>query len=471
MKISLKKIGKNHWQIEKQPGMKVEAVVFAKEEMLIQVQSDLSLVQLAQAASLPSLVSPVVGLPDIHQGFGLPIGGVMASQNLVSSGAVGMDINCGVRLLAGNLKYNPQRFNRTLLMKIMAEIEKNVPAGLGRRQKKNESEKFSFEEVIVTGVQALVKVNLASQKDADHCEENGQMKGAKLESLSPKAIQRARKQLGTLGSGNHFIEIQVLDEVFEPELAKAFGLFKNQIGVMIHCGSRALGHQTCLDYTQKFAHSADKYGFRCPNRNLASLPADSPEGKNYLSAMAGAVNFAFANRQLITHKIRQVFSHFFSSKEADLNLVYDVAHNIAKWESYRNKKVLVHRKGATRALPANHPQNPKIFQKTGHPAIVPGSMGTNSYVLVGLPAAEKSYFSVNHGAGRIMSRQEARKKIKQTEFEEKMKNIVHNKSFRSIADESPQAYKDIDLVTETIVEAGLAKKVARFRPLAVIKGD
>lgn len=469
--IKLQKIGVNRWQIERLPEMKVEAIVFAKEAILEQVKKDRSLEQLAQAASLPQLLSPVVAMPDIHQGFGLPIGGVMAADNLVSSGAVGMDINCGVRLLTSQLTYEPKVFSQEALRTLIHSIERGVPVGLGGRRKEM-IKGLTLEAVVTNGAQALIEKGYGEKEDIESIEEKGKMAGTKMEALSQKALRRAEKQIGTLGSGNHFIEIQVLDEIFDQSLAKAWGLFKNQICVMIHTGSRALGHQTCLDYTNRFSQEESRYGIKAPVRNLASLPADSPTGSAYLAAMAGAVNFAFANRQYIAYEVRRAFHFFFKKKpEAQLRLLYDVAHNIAKWEDHQGKKVLVHRKGATRALPANHLQNPARYKNTGHPALVPGSMGTPSFVLVGLPGAKDTYFSVNHGAGRAMSRREAKRTIKQADFEKQMKNIVFNKPFHVIADEAPDAYKDISLVVETLVEAKIAKKVCRLKPLAVIKGN
>ena len=317
----------------------------------------------------------------------------------------------------------------------------------------------------------MVETGYGEKEDIKSIEENGQLEDADLKNLSPTAIHRAERELGTLGSGNHFIEIQVLQQIFDEDLAKKWGLFANQICIMIHTGSRALGHQTCIDYTKRFFNEQSKYGIKAPIFNLASLPTDSPTGAAYLSAMAGCVNFAFANRQLITHLVREVFSELLASRNPTLTLLYDVAHNIAKWELHQGKKVLVHRKGATRALPAGHPQNPQHYMDTGHPAIVPGSMGTSSYLMVGLPQAEQTFYSINHGAGRAMSRTKAKKSIKIQDFEEKMGTIIYNKPFYVIADEAPQAYKDIDLVIETLVEAGITKKVAKLRPLAVIKGD
>lgn len=470
MEIKLKNIGINRWQIEKLPGMKAEVIIFVNEEFLEQVKKDLSLTQLVQSASLPKLISPVVAMPDIHEGFGLPIGGIMATDGLVSSGAVGMDINCGVRLLISKLKYEPKQISQEILRLLINKIQREIPIGLGSKHRQ-QIPNLSFKEIIIHGAQALIKNNYANPRDIESIEENGRLPGAKLEHLSPKAINRAEKELGTLGSGNHFIEIQILTEIFDKDLADKWGLFLNQICVMIHTGSRALGHQTCLDYTNKFSREESKYGLRAPTYNLASLPADSPVGAAYLSAMAGCVNFAFANRQLITHFVRQVFSEVFRTPDSELRTLYDVAHNIAKWENHHGKDVLVHRKGATRALPAGHPQNPPHYLATGHPAIVPGSMGTSSYVMAGLPAAQESFFSINHGAGRTMSRGQAFRSIRQDDFEEKMGTIIYNLPFHKVVDEAPQAYKDIDLVVETLVEAGLTKKVCQLKPLAVIKGD
>jgi tRNA-splicing ligase RtcB len=470
VEIKLKKIGLNKWQIERLPGMQAEAIVYAKKELLDKVRQDLSLEQLVQSASLPKVISPVVAMPDVHEGFGLPIGGVMATDGLVSSGAVGMDINCGVRLVYSQLQYDPKVFSPELLRLLMKRIEREIPVGLGQKRRET-LPNLPFREIIYHGAQALIKKGYGEKEDSESIEENGRLAGADPATLSDRAISRAEKELGTLGSGNHFIEIQVLEEIFDQDLAKKWGLFANQICVMIHSGSRALGHQTCLDYTHQFFQEEAKYGLQAPTHNLAALPVDSPPGAAYLAAMAGSVNFAFANRQLMTHDIREVFKRIFKNKEAKLKLLYDVAHNIAKWENHQGKTVLVHRKGATRALPAGHEQNPQHYLETGHPAIVPGSMGTSSYVMVGLPDAQETYFSINHGAGRTMSRGEAKRTIKKEDFEKQMGAILYNQPFHVIADEAPGAYKDIDLVVETLVEAGLSKKICRLRPLAVIKGD
>ena len=473
MKIGLRKIGVNKYQLDKQPEMQVEAVVYSQPEMLEALYRDRSLEQLAQSARLPRLLSPVIAMPDVHEGYGIPVGGVMATEGLVSVGGVGMDINCGVRLLKTNLDYDENVFTRDNLIILSRAIERAIPVGLGRGRKEV-LPRIKFREVVIHGAQHLLKAGYATETDISHTEEEGKLKGAELEALSDRARKRAEKQLGTLGSGNHFMELQRISKIFDEPMAEAFGLRQNQICFMIHSGSRALGHQTCLDYTKIFYQGEAKHGIKVPTRNLASLPIESEEGQRYLAAMAGAVNVAFANRQLMTHQFRQVFTKFFEKKvdkKIVIETVYDVAHNIAKWEKHRGKEVLVHRKGATRALPAGHEQNPATYMKTGHPVIIPGSMGTGSYVLVGLPKAEETYFTVNHGAGRTMSRRQAKRDISKEKFDEQMKQVVYNRPFGMIKDEAPEAYKDIEMVIETLEEAGLAKRVAKLKPMAVIKGD
>ncbi len=474
--MKLKKIGPNQYQLPRTPAMKAEAVIYLKPSMLSQIQKDLSLSQLSEAATLPGVVSPVIGMPDIHEGFGLPIGGVMATTGLISAGAVGMDINCGVRLIATNLNYDSQLFTPQTLTTLIRKIEQVIPVGVGGKRKRLPA-KITIRDVVLGGAEFVVKSGYGKLSDLESIEEGGKLDGARFEALTPKATKRANLEIGTLGSGNHFIEIQKVAEVFDPPVAKVFGLTKNQICLMIHCGSRALGHQTCTDYSEIFWAAKDKYKMEIPRKGLAALPIETPEGQNYFAAMAASVNFAFANRQLIMFDLEKMFTHFFGGG-LKFNLVYDIAHNIAKWEptstlnsQLSTLKLLVHRKGATRALPAHHPQNPKKYMSTGHPAIVPGSMGTPSYVLVGLPKARETFYSVNHGAGRTMSRKEAIKTIRERDFVERMGSVIYNLPFRKIADEAPQAYKDIDDVVETLVEAGLTKKVAKLEPLAVVKGD
>ncbi len=465
MKINFQKIGVNKYRLERQQGMQAEVIFYAKESLLPQITQDLALKQLLEAASLPGVVSPVIGMPDIHEGFGLPIGGVMATDGLISAGAVGMDINCGVRLLTSRINYEKKVFTPQFLSYLSHQIEKNIPIGLGGKRKEKIS--LELERITKEGVTYLVKKGYALKADLKVIEESGRFKEANFEALSERAKKRALKQLGSLGSGNHFIEIQKVTEIYDPALATAFGLFNQQICLMVHSGSRALGHQTCLDYTDLFWRLAPKYQLKLPTKGLAALPITTKEGQAYFGAMAAAVNFAFCNRSLITYYLRQIFKKEFGN---ELKLLYDLAHNIAKWEIHKGKNLLVHRKGATRALPANHQQNPKKYQATGHPAIIPGSMGTPSYIMVGLAANSETFDSINHGAGRAMSRTEAKKRIKLEDFKKQMEKVIYNQPFPRIADEAPQAYKNITEVIETLVEAGLTKKVAKLMPLAVIKG-
>ena len=466
MTANLKKIGINKYRLKKTPEMKADVIIYATESLIENINKDLSINQLAQAASLPKVISPVVAMPDVHQGFGLPIGGIMATKGLISVGAVGMDINCGVRLLTSPLIYNKRDFSLEKLHALINQIERLIPVGLGKKHKQKMN--LDLRKITEQGVEYLVKQGYALKEDLDRIEEKGQMKEASFQSLGERAKNRAIKQTGTLGSGNHFIEIQRIEKVFDRKVASAWGLNEKQICIMIHSGSRALGHQTCLDFTNLFWKLRTKYGINIPCKGLASLPIETEEGRRYFSAMAASVNFAFSNRSMMSYFIRQVFKKNFNIQ---LKLLYDVAHNIAKWEIYNGKPILIHRKGATRALPANHPQNPKEYKQTGHPAIVPGSMGAPSYIMVGLEKNKETFYSINHGAGRLMSRTQAKKEIKKESFEQIMQNIAFNKPFHVIADEAPQAYKNITEVINTLVEAGLTKKIAKLVPLAVIKGD
>jgi len=477
MEINLKKIGVNKYQLEEVPEMKAEAIVYLKEEMLPQLEKDLSLQQLAEAAMLPQVISPIIGMPDIHEGFGLPIGGVMATKNLISVGAVGMDINCGVRLLTSQTTYDQKKFNQEFFKTIIHKIEREIPIGVGG-ERRDFLPGISLKEIVEGGAELVIKKGYGTEDDLSSIEEGGKMEEARFEALTPKSIKRAEKEIGTLGSGNHFIEFQKVEEIYDSEIAGKFGLFLDQFCLMLHSGSRALGHQTCTDYTEIFWNVKDKYKMEIPKKGLAALPLETPEAQSYFAAMAASVNFAFANRQIMTHFIRQIFEEFPTTHNSQLTLLYDVAHNIAKFEpsltlntQHPTPKILVHRKGATRALPAEHPLLPEKFRETGQPAIVPGSMGSASYVLVGTQKASETFFSVNHGAGRTMSRGEAFRTITKDRFEKTMEEVIYNLPYHKIADEAPDAYKDIHEVVDTLVEAGITKKIAKLVPLAVVKGD
>lgn len=471
--MNLERIGLNRYRLPRTGRMRVSGLVYATKGLLAYVREDKSLEQLAHAAQLPGVVEPVVGLPDIHEGFGLPIGGVMAvaEDGVISAGAVGMDINCGVGLLRTNL--SADTLDKPTLRALMDGIEALVPTGVGKKGRHRGVTRNIFDEVVHRGAAAVIAAGYGRPEDAEYIEENGCLAEADLKAVSTSAIKRGESQLGTLGGGNHFIEIQQVDAIFELAAAARFGLFKGQLTVMIHTGSRGFGHQICTDYSKSHLPAAARYGIDLPSRGLACAPINSPEGKDYYAAMACAVNFAFANRQFITADIRQAFAAVFKQddRKMGLEIVYDVAHNIAKWERHGGRSLLVHRKGATRALPPRHPANPPAYRETGHPALVPGSMGTASYVLVGTELAAESFFSVNHGAGRTLSRTAAEKSISREEFEAKMGGILYNaRNFRDLVDEAPQAYKDIDEVVETLAAIGLTRRVARMRPLAVIKG-
>ncbi|WP_031515873.1 RtcB family protein [Desulfofalx alkaliphila] len=471
--MDLERESLNKYRLRRTGDMLVDGVVYLSKDLLKLVKRDKSLQQLANAACLPGVVDPVCGMPDIHEGFGLPIGGVMAttSKGVISAGAVGMDINCGVRLLSTNIE--ARELSIPTLRKLIEKIEEYVPTGVGKKGKHRTISGKFFEQVAHEGAKAIVDGGYGWPDDLKNTEEEGSLPGADLAAVSATAYKRGEGQLGTLGGGNHFIELQLVEEIYRPEVADKFGLQQGMLAVMVHTGSRGFGHQICNDYSKGLLAAAKKHGIIIPDRGLACAPADSKEGKNYYAAMACAVNYAFANRQLITYDIRRAFEDVFQGAAGDmgLRLVYDVAHNIAKWEKHRGQRVLVHRKGATRALPPGHPQNPRAYEQTGHPVLVPGSMGTASYVLVGTEKAAATYYSANHGAGRTMSRTAAVKGITKEQFDTSMGRVLYNsRNYKELLDEAPDAYKDIDVVVDTLADIGITAKVARLRPLAVIKG-
>lgn len=471
--MDLKRDGLNRYRLPRRGKMRVDAVIYVNERLFSLLREDKSLEQLMHAACLPGVVEPVIGMPDIHEGFGLPIGGIMAvtEDGVISAGAVGMDINCGVRLIRTDLQ--ARDVDRATLRRLMEAVEANVPTGVGKKGKHKGITAGIFEDVAHKGAEAVIEAGFGNRADLEYIEEGGCLPGADIQAVSREAYSRGSGQLGTLGGGNHFIEIQEVVNIFEPALAPRFGLFQGQLTVMIHTGSRGFGHQICTDYTRRLASAAPKYRIELPSRGLACAPVESPDGENYYKAMACAVNYAFSNRQIIMTDVLRAFSDVLgsSAEQLGMRLVYDVAHNIAKWEKHFGRRVLVHRKGATRALGPGHPANPPVYRDTGHPALVPGSMGTASYVLVGTEKAAETFFSVNHGAGRVLSRTAAEKKITKAEFEEAMGEVLYNtKNYRDVVDEAPLAYKDIEQVVDTLVGIGITRKVARMRPLAVIKG-
>jgi tRNA-splicing ligase RtcB (3'-phosphate/5'-hydroxy nucleic acid ligase) len=467
----LTEMGQNRYLLPKSGDMRVEALLFLNQALRSQLNDDgPELKQLADAASLPGVFGRVYGMPDIHAGFGLPIGGVMATladEGVVSAGAVGMDINCGVRLLSTAIP--AASLDKPVIRALMNAVEKRIPVGIGTRSRHSRLCRHSMADILTGGARFLVEQGYGTQADLEGTEEHGQFAGAGTHAVSVRAMERAA-QLSTLGSGNHFLEFGVVETVYDPAAAAVFGLETGMLTVMIHSGSRGFGHQICNDYTGILAQAAPAYGIRLPGKGLACCPVQSPEGQQYLAAMACAVNFAFANRQLMTYDIREAFAEVLGPGQ--LNVVYDVAHNIAKFEEHFGRLLLVHRKGATRALPPGHRQNPERYRDTGHPAIIPGSMNTPSYVLTGTEGTRETFCSVNHGAGRRLSRSAAFKSISREAFAGSVGDVMLNtRDVKKLLDEAPQAYKDIDDVIDTLADIGLTRKVVRLRPLAVIKGE
>ncbi len=455
--------------------MRVPARIYASEKILEAVESE-ALNQVANVATLPGIANCSMAMPDIHTGYGFPIGGVAATalpDGIISPGGIGYDQNCGTRLLLSTLG---EQEVKPYLEKLATEIQREIPSGLGKGRKIKLSV-GQINKILEGGAKYLVEKGYGEKQDAENCESGGCMSEADSSKVSEYAKNRGRDQVGTLGSGNHFLEIQKVEKVFDYEIAAVFGLRENQVVVFIHTGSRGLGHQNCTDYLKVMVRAMEKYKIKLPDRELACVPLSSQEGQNFFKAMAAGANFAWANRQMITYYSRLAWKKIMVDNSG-LKLLYDVAHNIAKIEEHKvdNKtmKLCVHRKGATCAFPPGHPEIPKIYQKTGQPVLIPGSMGTASYVLAGTEKSAEAWHTVCHGAGRIMSRHEA---LRRTSGQEVLKSleergiIVKCWSQKGIAEEAPIAYKDIDEVVNVVQNAGLANKVARLVPLAVIKGE
>lgn len=451
------------------------ARVFATEKMLAEALTDRSLEQLVNITTFPKIVKAAYAMSDTHEGYGFPIGGVAATEypdGVISPGGIGFDINCGVRLLKSTLTYNEVKDH---LEKLAQELYREIPSGVGQGGRLKLDNK-KLDQVLKDGVSWVVGQGYGSEDDLKHIESNGTLKEADPDKVSDHAKSRGRDQLGTMGAGNHFVEVDRVDEIFLEDTAKAFGLFKDQIVILIHCGSRGLGHQVATDYIRQMLSAMPKYGISVPDPQLACAPFNSPEGNDYFAAMSCAANFAWSNRQLITWEVRNVWKKVFG--EGNLSILYDVSHNIAKIEEHevdgKLKKVIVHRKGATRAYGAGNPELATEYQKFGQPVLIPGSMGTASYVLVGTAEAmNQSFGSSCHGAGRRMSRTAARKQfdIGRLKKELREKGIyIHSGSMRGLVEEAPLAYKDVHDVVDVVNSAGIAKKVARLRPLVVVKG-
>jgi tRNA-splicing ligase RtcB len=454
--------------------------VFASERLLDQIFRDRSLQQLVNTAAMPGVVKHVLVMPDAHQGYGPPIGGVVPTRypdGVISPGAVGYDINCGVRLMGSRMEADAVREEVNGLISVLF---RSIPAGVGKKGGARRVSAREMDEVLRKGAAWAVKAGYGRAEDLERLEEGGAMEGADPLSVSPRAKQRGGPQLGTLGGGNHFVEIQEVTDIYDEEAARAFGLFEGQLAVSIHSGSRGLGHQVCSDYVKSLQAAVRKYNIQLPDRQLVCAPLDTPEGKSYFGAMVGAANYAWANRQCMAHLARRSFEQVLTGKVRDWDLytVYDVAHNIAKLEEHvvdgTPMKLCIHRKGATRSFGPGHPAVTAVYRSVGQPVLVPGDMGTASYVLVGTEdAMDESFGTSCHGAGRSMSRTAAKKRIHGGTLRRELEAQgiqVRAGSLAGLAEEAPDAYKDIDAVVEVVHGAGLARKVARLRPLAVMKG-
>ena len=480
MSVRIEQIDECRWRIPREGAMRTDGLVFASRQMMNILEKEQALEQVRNVATLPGIVGPSIAMPDIHWGYGFPIGGVAAfdaEEGVVSPGGVGYDINCGVRLLRTELEVQEVR---PVIEKLADELYRNIPSGVGSHRR---DLKLSIAEeckVLTRGARWAVENGYGRTEDLHHIEEHGTIGGADPEVVSDRALERGRNQLGTLGSGNHFLEIDLVDEIHDPKAAEVLGLFPGQITVSIHTGSRGLGYQVCDDHLKMMLHAARKYGIELPDKQLCCAPLGSPEGKQYLAAMACAANFAFANRQLITAWVRESFERVLGKKQAELRMsvIYDVCHNIAKMEEHqvdgKPRRLCVHRKGATRAFPPGHAETPELYRTVGQPVLIPGDMGRYSYVLVGTQGAfDETFGSSCHGAGRVMSRHAAKKLARRRNIVEELATqgiVIRAASRATVAEEIPEAYKDVMDVVSVVQQAGIGKIVARLRPLAVIKG-
>jgi tRNA-splicing ligase RtcB len=475
------KISDYEWEIPQsyRSDMQVPVRLFATRELLEAVMEDKSLEQAVNSATLPGLVGYVVVMPDMHQGYGFPIGGVAATrypQGVISPGGIGYDINCGVRLLGSQIRNDEAEAH---LDALASALNHYCPSGVGTKGHVRVDD-AELDQVCREGSRWALKKGFASEADLRRTEESGVLEGADPSKVSKHAKERGRAQIGTLGAGNHFIEVDLVDEIYHPQAAQAMGLVQGNLVVQIHCGSRGFGHQVCTDYVQEFQSAVRRYNIHLPDRELVCAPLTSPEGMNYLAAMRSAANYAFANRQVLAHYARKAFEEIFAGKVKNWHLhqVYDITHNMGKIETHEIDgepvKVCVHRKGATRAFGPGFAGLPEEYRSIGQPVLVPGSMGTASWVLVGTEDSMlRSFGSTCHGAGRVMSRAKAKKSVRgeQLKLELESDGIhVRAGSLAGLAEEAPQAYKDVDEVVATVSGAGIARKVARLVPLAVIKG-
>jgi len=476
-----KKISEFEWELPRsfRATMRVPVRIFASRRLLEDALGDLSIEQAVNATTLPGVVGQVIVMPDVHQGYGFPIGGVAAirvSDGVISPGAIGYDINCGVRLLASGIPFQEVENDMGTLA---TALDSACPSGVGVKGGYS-LKKDELEEVCRHGSRWALKKGWALEEDIIRTEENGCLEGANPGNVSQRAGERGKTQLGTLGSGNHFIEVDLIEQIFDPAAAQVMGLQEGCLAVQVHCGSRGFGHQICTDYVHDLQEAVRRYGIQLPDRELVCAPISSPEGQAYLGAMRSAANYAFANRQLLTNAIREAFEQVFAGKVKNWHLrqVYDITHNMGKIETHliegQKVKVCVHRKGATRAFGPGSQGLPEEYAQIGQPVLVPGSMGTASWVLVGTQGSmERSFGSSCHGAGRVLSRSQAKKEVRGDALRRSLEAdgiAVRAGSLPGLAEEAPQAYKDVDSVVQIVVGAGIARKVARLRPVAVIKG-
>ncbi len=477
----LEKIDDYRWRIPKNymPDMRVPGVIFSDEKMLKSILKDNAAQQVANAAHLPGIVKASMAMPDIHWGYGLPIGGVVATDveagGVITPGGVGYDINCGVRLMRTGLE---EKDIQPRLKQLVDALFAKVPTGVGSTGRIRVGPRDE-KDLMLKGAKWIVEKGYGWRSDLDHCEEKGAIEGADPEQVSKRAFERGSNQSGTLGSGNHFLEVQVVDEIYREDLAKAFGIEKGQVTVMIHTGSRGFGHQICSEYAEEMVGLLGKYKINIPDKQLSCVPVKSPEGEAYLGAMRSAANYAWANRQAIMHLAREVFEEVFgeSAESMGMRLVYDVAHNIAKLERYdiggKERLLCVHRKGATRAFPPGHPDLPEDYRKAGQPVIIPGDMGRCSYLLAGTEGAKETFYSTCHGAGRLLSRAAAIRLTRGRPLARELADrgiIVRSAGRETLNEEASEAYKDVSEVVDIVQGAGISVKVARMRPMGVIKG-
>ncbi|MDD5747514.1 MAG: RtcB family protein [Actinomycetota bacterium] len=477
----LRKKGKYKWELPVgyRPGMRVPGCIFADEELMELAAEDRAIEQVANVATLPGIVKCSLAMPDIHWGYGFPIGGVAAFQQkdgIVSPGGVGFDISCGVRLVKTSLSENDVRVR---LDELVFEMNRRIPKGLGIKGRIKTPEQL-LKKLFTGGAREVIRMGYGIEQDLERIELGGVYPGANPEKVSARVFERGKDQVGTLGSGNHFVEVQVVERVFLPDVAKIFGLFEGQVTVMIHSGSRGVGHQICTDYLGVMDKVSKRIGAELPDRQLAYAPLGTKEADDYMEAMTCAANYAVANRQALTHWVRESFERVYGGnvRALGVDLLFDVSHNIARIERHRvdgkELNLCVHRKGATASFPAGHPDIPSAYAGVGQPVIIPGDMGTCSYVLIGTEGAmRESFGSTCHGAGRVMSRSKAKKTIRGEELKRRLESegiIVMSGKPSLLAEEAPEAYKDVRRVVDVCEGAGISKKVAMMRPIAVLKG-